>query len=82
MGRVVLAVGGKAASNGSDTCPAIITRVWQENDGVWLTNARLLPDASNESPAVTSVYLYDDEQTARDSRQHEAMVALYWPPRV
>lgn len=82
MGCVVLAVGGKAASNGGDTCPAVITRVWQENGGAWLTNARLLPDASNESPAVTSVYLFDDEQAARDSLKHEAMIALYWPPRV
>lgn len=81
-GHIVLAVGGKAEANGSDTCPAVITRVWSERDGAWLTNARLLPDASNESPAVMSVYLFDDEQAARDSRQHETATALYWPPRV
>ena len=80
--RIVLAVGGKAKANGGDVAPAVITRVWSKReDGSWLVNATLLPDAS--APAVaTSVYLFEDEQAARDSLQHETATALYWPPRV
>jgi len=81
--RVVLAVGGKAEYNGTDTCPAVITRVWGENDnGSWTVNARLLPDASNETPAVTSVYLHENEEAARATLTHPTTVALYWPARV
>jgi hypothetical protein len=79
---MVLAVGGKAKANGNELAPAVITRVWSEReDGSWLVNATLLPDAS--APAViTSVYLFEDEQAARDSLQHETSTALFWPPRV
>lgn len=79
--RIVLAVGAKAQSNGTDTAPAIITRVWSEKDDVWLVNATVLPDATDPVVA-TSVYLYADEEAARGSLQNEYTTALYWPPRV
>ncbi len=80
--RTVLAVGGKAKSNGAEVAPAVITRVWSQRDETsWLVNATLLPDCG-APVVVTSVYLFEDEQAARDSLQHETATALYWPPRV
>lgn len=79
--RMVLAVGGKAKGNGCDVAPALITRVWsQREDGSWLVNATLFPDAS-PSAVVTSVYLFEDEPTARDSLAYAESTALYWPAR-
>lgn len=83
LGRVVLAVGCKAASNGTDTAPAVITRVWSNTstDGRWCVNALVLPDCGDPVQAPSS-YLYADEESARASLTHESITALYWPPRV
>ena len=83
-GRVVLAVGGVAESNGTQVAPAIITRVWspREGDGAWCVNATVFPDAA--SPVVvTSAYLYHDQAAAVEARDKApTVIALYWPPRV
>lgn len=81
LGRVVLAVGGKAVANGTDTAPATITRVWSEKDGVHLVNATVQPDCA-EQRFASSAYLYETEEAARATLSHPEMTALYWPPRV
>lgn len=83
LGRVVIAVGFKARSNGADVAPAMITRVWsQREDGAWLVNAKIFRDNGSEQD-VTSVYLFDDEATARGNNEsHETMTSLHWPARV
>lgn len=81
LGRIVLAVGGPAVGNGSDTAPAVITRVWGAHpDGGWTVNMTVFPDAGI-SPAVpaTSARLFDTEDEART---YLPATAAYWPPRV
>lgn len=83
MCRIVAAVGGVAISNGGDQAPAIITHVWSEDKtkGAWLVNLTVFPDASNQPRTATSVYLYPDEEKARDSLgQYVSTTAAYWPP--
>lgn len=76
LGCAVLANVDPAQNNGSDTAPAIITRVWNETpDGAWLVNLRVLVDTDAVPLSLTSVYLYNQEP---DERQHCA----WWPPRV
>lgn len=80
IARTVIAVGGVAAANGSDVAPATITRVWSEReDGSWLVNLIVFPDASNQPRAATSVHLFPDEEAARASLKHESFTAAYWP---
>lgn len=80
IARTVIAVGGVAASNGNDLAPATITRVWsQREDGSWLVNLVVFPDASNQPRAATSVYLYPDEDAARAGTKHESTTAAFWP---
>lgn len=82
QGNIVPAVGFRATMNGTDTCPAIITRVWGEQEGVWTVNATLFPDTAAPIP-VTSVKLYQDEAAARESLgAHATVTALHWPARV
>lgn len=83
QGRTVMAVGHLAAANGTDTCPAVITRVWSEReDGAWCTNATVLPDAEDATRRAWSTYLHENEEAARASLTHPEMTALYWPERV
>jgi hypothetical protein len=42
-------------------CPALVTRVFDDGR----VNLRALPDESNETPALVSVPLHEDEATAR-----------------
>jgi hypothetical protein len=82
LGRIVLAVGGSARSNGADVAPAIITRVWSEHPaGGWTVNLTVLPDFGQPVLASSAV-LYEDEQTAREHLPYESSIAAYWPPRV
>lgn len=85
VGRMVIAVGFKARSNGTDVAPAIITRVWsQRDDDAWCVNVKLLLDAGGIEDA-TSAYLFADEPAARasiDGKGREYMTALHWPERV
>jgi hypothetical protein len=80
--RIVTAVGFRARSNGTDVCPAVITRVWGEKeDGTWTVNATLFRD--NAAPqAVSSVSLWPDEESARGALSAaENVTALHWPAR-
>lgn len=82
QGRIVMAVGFRATMNGTDTAPAMVTRVWGEEapDGSVTVNATVFPDTG--SPVcISSAKLWHTEDAARESLQHETMTALYWPPR-
>lgn len=85
VGRIVIAVGFKARSNGTDIAPAVITRVFsQRDDGAWCVNVKLLLDFGGVEN-VTSVYLFTDESAARESiasENRQYMTALHWPERV
>lgn len=81
QGRWVIAVGGKAVSNGTDTAPAVITRVWSEQEDRSLVNATVQPDCA-EQRFASSAYLFENEEAARASLTHPEQTALYWPPRV
>lgn len=80
IARTVLAVGGAARSNGADVAPAVITRVWSEDKdlGRWTVNLTVFPDAQQPKVA-SSVYLYADEQAARDNLAYESVTAAFWP---
>lgn len=79
LARMVIAGVLPTANNGSDVCPAVVTRVWSERpDGSWLVNIKLLNDGpSNEWR--TSIYLFETEAEAR---AHGITVSCFWPPRV
>lgn len=58
--------------------PATITRVHSVN----IVNLRVLLDSSNETPSITSVYLHEDEATARVSdAMPQTGVHAFWPAR-
>jgi hypothetical protein len=77
---MLMAVGFRATMNGSDTAPALITRVWGSNaeDGSVTVNATVFPDTGSPI-AVTSVKAWPDEEEARGSLQHSTATAIYWP---
>lgn len=87
-GRTVMVIGGPARSNGTDTAPAVITRVWgigYPGNGVAcpMVNATVLPDNSHQTRAVTSISLYADEKTARDNLGDDLDAAVaHWPTMV
>lgn len=74
QGRIVIVPVNPELNNGADTASAIITRVWSDT----VVNVRVFLDASNETPARTSVALYPTADEAVTSGQHVA----WWPPRV
>lgn len=77
--KMVMVVGRPAQSNGADAAPAVITRVWNEReDGSWLVNLHVFPDAQPSYPA-TSIPLYATEQ---DAQAQLPATAAYWPARV
>jgi hypothetical protein len=92
IARIVIVTVDPRTNNGSDTAPAVITRVNSEQS----VNLRILLDASTSVPAATSVELCEDESLARAAvaRHREQFVAAggtpgalhptvaYWPPRV
>jgi len=83
QGRIVSAVGFRATMNGTDTAPALLTRVWGEpaEDGSVTVNATVFPDTGSPV-SITSAKLWPDEEAARASLAHTTMTALYWPARV
>lgn len=83
IGRIVIAVGGVARSNGTDVAPAIITRTWNEQpDGSWIVNVHVFPDAGIEQNA-TSLKLWPDEDSARQALDGQplSVYAAFWPAR-
>jgi len=72
IGRIVIALVDPSRNNGTDVCPAIITRVW----GPTMVNVKTLNDSlANEW--LTSVTLFDTEDEAREHGPH----SCFWPPR-
>jgi hypothetical protein len=88
LGRIVLATVHPTTNNGSDTAPAVITRVFSDD----LVNIRVLLDGVDRVEAKTSIALYPDRaaldaaKAQRDQDQpHNAgytFTGAYWPPRV
>ena len=84
IGCVVIVRAAPALNNGATQAPAVITRVWsQQDNGAWTVNVRILLDASDATPAKTSISLFPD-QAAADAAVPtltDTHVA-WWPPRV
>lgn len=80
LARMVLAIVNPSGNNGSDVCPAVITRVWGAHpSGGWTVNLRTVKDGSGTDEWLTSRLLFDTEELARDLGGHGA---CFWPPRV
>lgn len=88
IGRIVHAVVDPAENNGADIAPAVIVRVWPSPDpdaapNAGYVNARVLLDG-HDTPWITSVHLYESEETARAAVAEHPQLAgrvLFWPPR-
>lgn len=78
LGRIVHVFVDPRSNNGSDVCPAIITRVWQdgETNPFGSVNWRLILDhASNDAATQewrTSTMVFDDREDAENHLQHQA----------
>jgi hypothetical protein len=78
IGRIVTALVEPVRNNGADVCPAIITRVWDDEK----VNIKLFTDTS-ETIHRTSVALCADRQSAEDIlATGYAQRACFWPERV
>jgi hypothetical protein len=78
LGRIVIAFVHPTKNNGTDVCPAVITRVWGDNT----VNIRTLND-SNNLEWKTSVRLFDTEEEARAMDFiGDVPLACFWPSRV
>lgn len=79
LGRIILVKG--LHFNGSDVHPAIINRVWGNDDTVdrpVCVNCTVFVDCG--TPQVqSSVQLYDTEEAARASGN---IICAWWPPKV
>lgn len=80
LGRIVLVTGQYVTANGTDTAPAIVTRVWGDD----LVNVSALPDIAGEVRRCTSIQIHPDEESARAwiAEDPNRSIAAYWPPRV
>lgn len=77
LGMIVLAFCDPAANNGSDVCPAIVTRVLNDT----MINLRLVPDSDAPMRSAPSVHLYTDEETARAANDGKSFASgAFWPP--
>jgi hypothetical protein len=86
LGQTVLVTVHPTTNNGTDTAPAVITRVWSEV----LVNVAVQLDGHNGTQAKTSVALYPDRDAldaAKAKRDAEVptgaeyvFTAAYWPP--
>jgi len=84
IGRIVIVKG--FVSNDSDRHPAIITRVWNDDDPIdepVRINATIFADAGSPY-AMTSIPLFDTEEKAIAARAAGAASMphfAFWPPR-
>lgn len=81
IGRTVIVKGPAVASNGVDRAPAIITRVWGDQDtqaGPIAVNLQAFPDAGTPR-VLTSVMLFETEE-AVDAQVTYAVA--FWPAKV
>lgn len=87
VGRIVHTFVDPKTSNGAEIAAAIVTRVWDDVDGLPYVNIRAIPDSDAPPQWKTSVHIYEDEQAARDAKQGVShpdggLHAAFWPPRV
>lgn len=93
IGRIVIALGGAAISNGTNVAPAIITRVWADNaeehgrdtrsasdDKPVLINVTAFPDLKTEQH-LSSIRLFDTKEQAEKGYEPGGPAVAYWPPR-
>lgn len=81
LGRTVIVKGPAAASNGSDRAPAIITRVWNDQDtqaGPVAVNLTAFTDLDTPK-LLGSVLVYETEEAAGDPGTY---AVAYWPAKV
>lgn len=82
IGRIIIVKGGRACSNGADRAPAVITRVWgQDNDtrnGMVHVNATALCDLATPQ-VLGTIPLYDTEDEATDATSYDEVA--FWPER-
>jgi hypothetical protein len=95
VGRIVHVFADPRHNNGADVAPAVITRVWLEDEPPTV-NVRVLLDGEGAPPWLTSVPLYDtrEDAEAAHARLGEKFAAAgvapldsvphraFWPPRV
>lgn len=74
IGRIVITFVHETMNNGTDVCPAVITRVWSDT----MVNVRTINDSQNME-WKTSVSLFATEDEARASGNKHA---CFWPARV
>jgi hypothetical protein len=76
IGRIVIHKG--ILSNGVNVHPAVVTRVWPEQDGRQLLNLHVMTDFGPTQPAGSQC-IYESE--ADGDAAGEAWFC-FWPPRV
>lgn len=88
LGRVIIVRGKIVTSNGSDLAPAVVTRIWSDEDTrnePVMVNCTAQPDLAGHQH-IGSVFVYDTKEEA--DVVHDAQVppgstpVAYWPPRV
>lgn len=82
IGRIVIVRHPSARSNGAETAPATVTRVWKGVDTrnePSMVNITAFPDLS-PAIGIGSVTLYDTEEEA-NAVVGPLGAAAWWPPR-
>jgi hypothetical protein len=86
IGRTVITI-GIIHSNGTHEHPAIVTRVWSDqepSEATVLCNLTVFPDCGTQA-AITqgSVQIFDDRAAAENHLQaNPGQFACFWPGRV
>ncbi len=83
ISRIVIVRFPFATSPGAKTAPAIINRVWDENDTAEkpsVINTTAFPDGA-PPVCVTSIKLYEN-QAAADQAEGPTSSCAWWPERV
>jgi hypothetical protein len=80
IGRIVIARDKRLNTNGIETAPAIITRVWREQPDMAMVNLSALPDCHGSVEVVSSIELFDTEDAANNYVGVDGRAA-WFPPR-
>lgn len=76
LGRIVWVLTDPNYNNGSDVCPAFVTRVFGGTEDAYTVNLRLIRDAApSDFEWRTSATLYED-RTAAEAGLHDKAVQL------
>jgi hypothetical protein len=76
LGRIVLVPTDPRTTNGADTAPAVITRVWPDNK----INAQVLADQAGTTWRTSLQYVDDLSTVPEDDPAR--LYRWSWPPRV